>query len=62
MGFDGVTNGAAQKQQTPDERRRRAVHCVAQSSELATRGDVGAAAHFAEHLAHIGKEQGKGLS
>jgi hypothetical protein len=35
--------GATQKQQTPGERRRRAVHCVAQSSE--PRGDVGAAAH-----------------
>jgi hypothetical protein len=35
--------GAAQKQQTPGERRQRAVHCAAQSSE--PRGDVGAAAH-----------------
>jgi hypothetical protein len=25
-GFDGVADGAAQKQQTPGERRRRAVH------------------------------------
>jgi hypothetical protein len=41
----------AQKQQTPDERRRRAVHCAAKSSE--PRGDVGAAAHFVECLASI---------
>jgi hypothetical protein len=41
----------AQKQQTPDERRRRAVHCAAKSSK--PRGDVGAAAHFVERLASI---------
>ncbi|PWZ17077.1 hypothetical protein Zm00014a_012148 [Zea mays] len=42
-GMKDVADGAAQKQQTPDERRWRAVHCTAQSSE--PRGDVGAAAH-----------------
>jgi hypothetical protein len=47
---DGVLF-TAQKQQTPDERRWRAVHCAAKSSE--PRGDVGAAAHFVERLASI---------
>jgi hypothetical protein len=42
-GVNDVADGAAQKQQTPGEHRRRAVHCAAQSSE--PRGDVGAAAH-----------------
>jgi hypothetical protein len=32
-----------------------------QNSKSAARGAVGAAAHFVEHPAHIGKEQGKGL-
>ena len=41
-GVKDVANGVAQKQQTPDKRRRRAVHCAAQSSE--SRGDGGAAA------------------
>jgi hypothetical protein len=41
--------GAAQKQQTTGERRRRAVHCASRNSELAARGDVGAATHFVEH-------------
>jgi hypothetical protein len=33
-----------------------------QNSEPTAREDVGATAHFVEHLAHIGKEQGKGMS
>jgi hypothetical protein len=43
--------GAAQKQQTPGERRRRAVHGAPQNSEPAARGDVGAAAQNIEHVA-----------
>jgi hypothetical protein len=42
-GVNNVADGAAQKQQTPGERRLHAVHCAAQSSE--PRGDVGAASH-----------------
>jgi hypothetical protein len=34
-GVKDVADGAAQKQQTPGERRRRAVHCAAQSSDEA---------------------------
>jgi hypothetical protein len=39
-GVKDVADGAAQKQQTPGERRRRAVHCAAQSSDEA-RGVTG---------------------
>jgi hypothetical protein len=61
-GVNDDDDGAAQKQQTTGECRRRVVHCASQYSEQAAREDVRAAAHFVEHLAHIGKEQGKGLS
>ena len=44
-GVDDDDVGAAQEQQTPGERRRRAVHWDSQNSEPAAHGDVGAAAH-----------------
>jgi hypothetical protein len=50
-GFNGVADGAAQKLQTPVERRRRAAHCATQNSKPATREAIGATAHFVEHLA-----------
>jgi hypothetical protein len=50
-GVNDDDDGAVQKQQTTGECRRRAVHLASQNSEPTARADVGAAAHFAEHLA-----------
>jgi hypothetical protein len=44
-GVNDVADGAAQKQQTPGERRRRVVHWASQNSEPAARADIGGAAH-----------------
>jgi hypothetical protein len=52
--------GAAQKQQTTDGHHG-VLLTAQQNSKPTARGAVGAAAHFVEHPAHIGKEQGKGL-
>jgi hypothetical protein len=62
-GLTGVNDddgGAAQKQQTTDGHHD-VLLTAQQNSKPATRGAVRAAAHFVEHPAHIGKEQGKGL-
>jgi hypothetical protein len=53
--------GAAQKQQTTDGHHG-VLLTAQQNSKPTACGAVGAAAHFVEHLAHIRKEQGKGLS
>ena len=52
LGVNDVDVGAAQKQQTPSEHRRRAVRWASQNSETAARGSVGAAAQNIEHAAH----------
>jgi hypothetical protein len=54
-GVNGDDVGAAQKQQTTGERRRRAVHGASQNSESTERGDVGTAAS-------MGKQRGYALT
>jgi hypothetical protein len=59
-GVNNDDDGAAQKQQTTDGHHG-VLLTAQQNSKPAARGAVEAAAHFVEHPAHIGKEQGKGL-
>ena len=59
-GVNNDDDGAAQKQQTTDGHHG-VLLTAQQNSKPAARGAVEAAAHFVEHPAHIGKEQGKEL-
>jgi hypothetical protein len=52
-------DGAVQKQQTTDGHHG-VLLTAQQNSKPAARGAVGAAAHFVEHPAHIGRSKGRG--